>query len=530
MASPATPELSPILRAELAGPTIERRSWAWTIGPAYAGVFIWEPFFDRLGIQLAGATSLGRLAAVSILAAIACYALLYLVPALSGWAARERVSLVGASTFGTLGSEWVAGVAVAFGAVALYAVSIFMALRLTLLGLIAMGQVAPWALHPWITSPFRVEPPVILLSAGFWIFITVAANGLRLTGVIVALMQVYTPVALVLLAVTALLVCPGLAAAPAALAAARPSTQGVLGGPALFQLIFGYFALSGLSAVDWGMAVRHPRDVRIGGWISIILAGSYGSILSLLTVAGAAGRLGPGAIDEAGLRLADPLTFHGAVFHGIGGIVGGAILMLFGLASLAPAVYAALVYSRRLGWHWPAIGRRRWAWMGAGIALVLVATSLAGGLETIFGVLGAVFAPAVGAMTADWLRRGGMWRGVRPGVNRAGLLAWGIGVLVGLVPTLGAAVGSGAAAAFQPAALFAYLAALVSYPALAALGLEFPGTYLPDVGEPRSADEVAVAPGRENATVRSFGSADGEGGAHAGELSLPEAGGGPGAS
>jgi hypothetical protein len=532
MASPATPELPPILRAELAGPAIQRRSWAWTIGPAYAGVFVWEPFFDRLGVFLAGGTSLGRLAAVSILAAIACYALLYLVPALSGWAAGERLSLVGASTFGTFGSEWLAGVLVGFGAIALYAVSISMALRLTLLGLVAVGQVAPTALDSRTVGPVPVEPPVILLSACFWIFITVAANGLRLTGVIVALMQVYTPVALVLLAATALLVCPELAAAPRALAAARHSAQGVLGGPALFQLIFGYFALSGLLAVDWGMAVRHPRDIRIGGWLSVILAGSYCSILSLLTVAGAAGRLGPEAMVAAGLRLADPLTFHGAIFHGIGGVVGGAILMLFGLASLAPAVYSALVYSRRLGWHWPAIGRRRWAWLGAGIALVLVATSLADRLEVIFGLLGAVFAPAIGAMTADWLRRGRMWRGVRPGVNRAGLFAWGIGVLVGLVPTLGAAVGSGTAAFFQPAALFAYLAALVSYPALAALGLEFQGTYLAEAGEVMRADETtaSAAPGRESAAVRSFGNADGEGGAHAREVSLPEAGGGPGAS
>jgi cytosine permease len=526
MAGPLTPELPPILRADLGSPRIARSSWAWTIGPAYAGVFVWEPFFDRMGVHLAGDPSIGRLAAVGLLAALACYALLYLVPAFSGWAAGERLSLVGASTFGTIGSEWVAGVGVGFGAIVLYAVSIFMALRLTLLGLIACGQVAPAALDPWTVGAFRIGPPVILLSALFWIFITIAANGLRLTGVIVALMQVYTPVALVLLAITAVLASPGLAAAPVALAATQSSARVVLGGPALFQLIFGYFAISGLSAADWGMAVRHRSDVRIGGWISVILAGSYVSLLSLLTVAGAAGRLGPGATDEAGMRFADPLTFHGAVFHGIGGIVGGAILMLFGLASLAPAVFAALVYSRRLGWHWPAIGRRRWAWMGAGIAFILVATSLAGRLEALFGVLGAVFAPAVGAMTGDWLRRKMVWQGVRPGVNAAGLLAWGIGVPVGLVPTLGAAIGWGGAAVFQPASLYAFLAALAAYLALAALGLETRGTYLPEADEATA----AVPPDRRDGDVGSIGIAKPERGTHTQGVSLPEAGGGPGAS
>ena len=87
--------------------------------------------------------------------------------------------------------------------------------------------------------------------------------------------------------------------------------------------------------------------------------------------------------------------------------------MLFGLASLAPAIYAVFTYSTRLGSHWPSIGRRGWAWLGAMIGFILIATSLAGRLEMIFGLMGAVFAPAVGAMTADWLRRRGEWRGVR---------------------------------------------------------------------------------------------------------------------
>ena len=262
-----------------------------------------------------------------MLAAIACYGLLYLVPALSGWAAGRRLSLVGASTFGTLGSEWITGVAVAFGAIGFHAVSVFMALRLTILGLISCGLVSPSALDPMSVGPLVLEGPVILLSALFWIFITVAANGLRLTGVIVALMQVYTPVALLLLGATALLTCSGLPAFPEAVAAvpasARPSGHGPSGGPAFFQLIFGYFAFSGLTAVDWGMAVRHRRDVRIGGWISVILAGSYLRD-RVAPDRGRRGRQdGPGAFDEAGSRIADPLTFHGAVFHGIGGIAGG---------------------------------------------------------------------------------------------------------------------------------------------------------------------------------------------------------------
>jgi cytosine permease len=499
-----TSPLPPILLVDLAGPRFERRSWMWTIGPAYAGVFAWEPFFDRMGAFLSGETSLGSLIAVSLLAAIACYALLYLVPALSGWGAGERLSLVGASTFGTAGAEWIAGVAVGFGAIAFYAVSVFMAMRLTILGLIASGRVGSTVLDPSTLGPLTLEPPVILLSALFWIFITVTANGLRLTGVIVALMQVYTPVVLVLLGATALLAGSGLAASTGAAAAgpspAGPSGEG-LGGLALFQLVFGYFAYSGLSAVDWGMAVRNRRDVRIGGWLSVILAGWYCAAMSLLTVAAVARRTGHASIEQAGLRLADPRTFHGAVFHGIGGIPAGAILMLFGLATLAPAVYAANVYSTRLGAHWPAIGRRRWAWSGAGLALILIATSWAGRIETIFGLLGAVFAPAVGAMTGDWLRRKGIWRGVRPGVSPAGVSAWGLGLLVGLIPAAGTTLGWTAAAGFQPASLFAYLVALVCYMVLPVLGLEAPETSTPQIveQEPIAVPSVAGADGDAHA-------------------------------
>ena len=150
-------------------------------------------------------------------------------------------------------------------------------------------------------------------------------------------------------------------------AAARPAGQGPSGGPQLFQLIFGYFAFSGLSAVDWGMAVRHRRDVRIGGWISVILAGSFCVILSLLTVAGAAGRIGPGPIDRGRLPSSPiPSRSTGRSSTGSAGSRAGTILMLFGLASLAPGVYAVFIYSTRLGPHWPAIGRRRWAWLGCG--------------------------------------------------------------------------------------------------------------------------------------------------------------------
>lgn len=109
----------------------------------------------------------------------------------------------------------------------------------------------------------------------------------------------------------------------------------------LFQLIFAGFAISGLMGVEWGMAVSKRSDVHIGGWIGIILAGSFCAIMSLLTVAGAVGLCTRGEFQTFGESPSIPLSFHWAIFAGIGGIKGGAILNLFGLATMAPACYSA---------------------------------------------------------------------------------------------------------------------------------------------------------------------------------------------
>src|SRR5262249_21740334 len=126
------------------------------------------------------------------------------------------------------------------------------------------------------------------------------------------------------------------------------------------------------------------------------------------------------------------------VFHGLGGRVAGAILILFGLAALAPACYSAWVFCWRLWAHWPRIRRVYWTWwIGGGLAFVLIASSWASGLETIYRVMGLVCAPAVGAIVGDFVRQKGGWSGIREGVNPAGMLAWAAGCGVQPVVALG---------------------------------------------------------------------------------------------
>ncbi|MGC8642528.1 MAG: hypothetical protein ACP5XB_21950, partial [Isosphaeraceae bacterium] len=332
-------DLPPILRADLAAPELPHGSWVWTIGPAFAGLFIWVPLLDPAGALVLGDASLCWLIAIAVLAAIACHALLYSIPALLGWSSGRRLSLVAASALGTAGSEWITGVGVGLGALVLQAVSIFVAIKMTFLGLVSFRLVAPSALETTSLGQFSLVSPVFILTALFWIYITGMSSLLRLVAVIGALMRVYTPVALLLLGALALFLSPGLAGFEPvradALARAAGAYPAVGALARLFQLVFASFALSGLLAVDWGLTVQDRRGIRIGGWMAIVLAGSYGVTMALLTVAGALGLARTSLASGQGGSLADRPLFHRAIYLGMPGIFGGVILLLLGLACLA---------------------------------------------------------------------------------------------------------------------------------------------------------------------------------------------------
>ena len=83
--------------------------------------------------------------------------------------------------------------------------------------------------------------------------------------------------------------------------------------------------------------------------------------------------------------------------------------------------------------------------------------------------------------------------------TRRGLLAWGLGVAVGLLPVLGALIDWSAARRFQPAALYAFLTSAGLYLALASLGLERPLALLPEPVAEGTPKPVPVSPDLEPA-------------------------------
>jgi len=442
-------------------PIVERRTWPTTIAPAYLGVFIWIPFLDALG--RAGVGSSGAVFG-ALLAVLAGYGLLYAAPARLGWSSGQRLPVVASTALGTGGGEWIVGVLFGLFGLVWAALAISFSVQLVLMGLIALDLIGAADLGRSSVGGLSLESPLFLVCTLFWTLIIASANGLRLVGVISALLKVYASVAALLL----ILIAAWAASHPtqdAARAVGEPE-PGLIA-PRVFQVVFGYFAFAGLMGVEWGAAVRERRDLRFGGLLGIVAGGSAATIAALIVASSDPGAMGAGGID----RELSPGSFPAAVLRGFGATAGsraaGVVLLLFGLAALAPACYGAAIFTSRFRTHWPWL--RGWGGIGVFYAAILAtaATGLAARTEAIFAISGALFAPAAGVLTAEAILSRGRWAGVREGWPVPGVASWAIGAVVGVAPMLGVAVGVPWLEAIQPASLYGYLTAATAYGASA---------------------------------------------------------------
>ncbi len=409
-------------------------------------------------------------------ASLLCHVFFY--SGLAGWGFRTGLSLetLAGSTFGTAGSRWLTGVAVGLANVIICAVAIDFAVESSLLGLLSCGLIDAADLGRWNVGPLTLGAPVFLGTVLFWTFIISMANLLRLVGVVAALMRVYAPVALLVVTLIAVWSLPGLRFDRLDRVALAVSSSGLSGasgiGPSALQLICGYFALAGLASVDRGAAVKRRRDVVLGGASGIVLAGSWCAAMALVVVASAVGRASHSGALAFGLEGVHPLTFRWAILHSIGGWVGGTILILLGLAALAPGCYACWVYGHKLASLWPRASQAVWVWAGGLIAFVLVVTSCASQTGVIFCIMGDIFAPVIGAMLGDRLGQRGAWAGPRGRFNGVGLLAWGTGSLIALALDLALMRNPSLAGWMPPTSLLGLFCAGLVYRLLAAIGRE----------------------------------------------------------
>ncbi len=493
--------------------SVEPKPWQTGLAPVYIGVFLWIAFSDRLGRRALPVGGLGWAMLGALAAGPLAYALLFRVPATWGWKTGRRLDAVAAGTFGVRGAPLVPGLLMAMGQVVLFAVAVGYAVDLTFDGLVAGRMVDPRALRPVQVGGATLRSPLVLATSLAWAIITGLVS-FRFTRWIAALMQYFPLFPALLLGVAMVGTLTGLRnfrptgvdpLDPGLVLAPREGA--ILAFLLTFQWVFGFAALAGVAGVDWGAGSVALRDVRAGGWVGFGLAPVVVAALALLAVAGHQGSLAaaqpfsfeppktyarrppsgstigdlpgrPGGEAPASSASpvpgpdAPPFTLRAVLVGGFDRRVGFAMLLIFGLASLAPAIYASFGFGRRFSAMGPGVAPLAWTLLGATAGWLLIVGGWAGRPEDVFNVLGAAFAPVSGAMAADYALRRGRWPGPRRGVNPPGLIAWALGLAVGLVPTVARALGSARPDRFQPAALGAFAVAFLAYALLALARLE----------------------------------------------------------
>jgi cytosine permease len=470
-----------------AGSPIAPKPWDRGIAPNFITLFLWLAYYDQLGrlaLPLGGLfwSALGAAAG-----GLLCYLLLYHAPAM--WGVRARIGFVelSESIFGKAGARRCIGPAIGLAHVAWFAVASYYATDLALRGLVASGFLDAAHLAATTVGGLSVRGPLFLVTSLLW-GLAYGIVGVYAVRPVAAIMTVFPLFpALVLGAATVWAIGglnefdPSSMAADANLAATP--TPG-LACATMIQLIFSFFATAALSSPEWGAASRDPRDVRLGGLVGVFCGATILAILGLLIIAGAVGRQtfkqahampavpgvargmapNPMAVPEAGSQArahvsSDQTTVESILQRGIGGPQGGAMLFILCLGSMAPAVYAASTFGARFCDALPIMPRRRWTMLGTLLAFPLIVLGFPARADLLFGILGALVAPLLGVVTADYMRFGGVASVPTPRAPKTAFVGWGVGLIVGLLPTCGLAFHVAQLERFQPASVYAFLAA-----------------------------------------------------------------------
>jgi cytosine permease len=205
------------------------------------------------------------------------------------------------------------------------------------------------------------------------------------------------------------------------------------------------------------MGNRNAKDVQLGGLVGITLAVVVAGGLPLVAIAGA---------NAANPDL-NNFAFD-AVIKQQGGLLTRFMFLLFAIASFAPACFSSLIASNCFGTMFPKANKMGMVLIGAVIAIVLAITGVAMNLIGVFSIIGASFGPVCGSMVADYLLSGRKWSGPRNGINWAGYIAWAVGFVVAILPTINAEKFG----FINPAPVIAFVIGFVLYALLSKAGLE----------------------------------------------------------
>lgn len=420
-----------------ANPAANRAPWFSNTAPTYAGIFLWVVFYMKLAENTIDRAGLGLCLLALAIAGILSYKLYYYVPAMLGMKTGYPLYVVGSSTFGTTGGYLMPGLLMGLLQVGWFSVGTFVASNFILNG-VGMKP------EP-LTAPFAI---VAVLWGYVMAFIGVKG------------IQYIAKVALFLNMIPAVVVLIVFFNTVGGLSAYTPAkSEPWAAFSLLMAAVIGFFATAGAAGADFGMNSRDARDVRLGGWVGIVVAILYAGGLPLLSVAGAHG-LDPGLGSFS----------YDAVIAKMGGFLAPAMFLLFTVASIPSACFCSFIAANSFSTMIPGIPRMGSTMAAMTVAIILAITGKAADLIGFFSIVGASFGPICGAMAADYLLSGQKWAGPRKGINWAGYGAWALGFIVGILPFL--PLSEDAKGYTQPAVVYSFIVGFVVYAALAKLGLE----------------------------------------------------------
>jgi cytosine permease len=453
-----------------ANPPENRVPWYKSTAPTYAGIFLWVVFYMEIANGTLNQAGLGLSLLGLVVAALICHFLFYLVPGLYGMKTGYPLYVVGSSTYGTQGGFLMPGL---------------------LMGLLQFGWMGVnIAVSTNFILQFAGQPSAIDAqgvfhgSAGYTIIailwaaaaVFVAVKGIQYVAKVSTLLPI-VPLLMILFVFFANVGKAGQYTPP-------EGAQPMIGFLTIITIVVGFFATAGAAGVDFGMGNRNARDIQLGGLVGIALAIVIAGGLPLIAVAGA-------HVANPGM---EKYTFD-AVISAQGGFIAKIMFLLFAIASFAPACFSTFIAGNSIGTMFPTVNKVAMVCAGIAVSVILAVTGKALNLVGVFSIIGASFGPICGSMAADYLLSGRKWAGPRQGINFAGYIAWLVGFIVAILPSIWPQTFS----FIRPAPVIAFIIGFGLYWGLAKAGLEPP--VVPISGAAMPAKPTAGGPAPKGASA-----------------------------
>ncbi len=398
-------------------PQANRAPWYKTTAQTYAGIMLWFVFW--MSVPSSGAPGsagilghgLGAAIVGVVVAALICHFLFYLAPGLMGMKTGLPLAVVGTLTYGVQGGFLMPGF---------------------LMGLLQFGWLA---VNAYFSSELlagffgeKAMSPLHLTIGTIWAVVAafVGLKGINYVAKVATFLPLIPLVILLILAAKTMAGVgnfnPDMIADAAAPAAATPPSTDLI----LFAIanIVGFFATAGAAGVDIASSNRDTKDVQLGGLVGVAGATIFTGCLALLIVAGA---YGLGMMKGQPIEL-KPTGMMGTI---MGESTAKIFWLLLAIAAFPPACFSSLIAAASFKNTLPKVNPFISCGIGTAASVALVLSGKAGNAAAVFGIIGALFGPICGAMTADFLLAGRKWPGPRAGFNPAGWISWAVGFVVG---------------------------------------------------------------------------------------------------